>query len=81
MLNFFSWLPDQALAGTKGRAIDHVGFDVRNLPAFLQRLEGKGIKLTEPYRRAPELDNMGTAFITDPWGTLIELTEKLRDLP
>jgi catechol 2,3-dioxygenase-like lactoylglutathione lyase family enzyme len=81
MLNFFSWLPDQALAGTKGRAIDHVGFEVRSLPAFLTRLEAKGIKLTEPYRRVPELDNMGIAVITDPWGTLIELTEKLRDLP
>lgn len=81
MLNFFSWLPDQPLAGTKGRAIDHVGFEVRNLPAFLTRLEAKGIKLTEPYRKVPELDNMGTAVLTDPWGTVIELTEKLRDLP
>jgi catechol 2,3-dioxygenase-like lactoylglutathione lyase family enzyme len=81
MLNFFSWLPDQALVGTKGRAIDHAGFEVRNLEEFSRRLEAKGIRLTEPYRRVAELDNMGVAVLTDPWGTLIELTEKLRELP
>jgi len=80
-LNFFSWLPDQALVPTKGRAIDHAGFEVRNLPAFLQKLQAKGIKLTEPYRRVPELGNIAAASITDPWGVSIELTEGLRDLP
>lgn len=80
-LNFFSWLPDQALVATKGRAIDHAGFEVRNLPTFLKGLEAKGIKLTEPYRKAPELGNIAVASITDPWGTSIELTEGLRDLP
>ncbi len=29
MLNFFSWLPNEKLVGTKGRAIDHVGFEVK----------------------------------------------------
>jgi catechol 2,3-dioxygenase-like lactoylglutathione lyase family enzyme len=80
MLNFFSWLPAQALVGTSGRAIDHIGFEVRNLPKFLQRLEAKGIKLREPYRRAPELGDIGVAALTDPWGTSIELTEGLREL-
>jgi 4-hydroxyphenylpyruvate dioxygenase-like putative hemolysin len=80
MLNFFSWLPAQVLVGTKGRAIDHVGFEVKNLQEFTKGLATKGIKLTEPYRRAPELDNMGIAFMMDPWGTSIELTEGLRNL-
>lgn len=80
MLNFFSWLPDEDLVGTKGRAVDHVGFEVRNLEAFCKRLEAKGIPLTVPYRYVPEL-GLGVAFITDPWGTLIELNEGLRDLP
>jgi catechol 2,3-dioxygenase-like lactoylglutathione lyase family enzyme len=80
MLNFFSWLPAQALVGTTGRAIDHIGFEVRGLPEFLQRLDAKGIKLREPYRRVPELGNVGVAALTDPWGTSIELTEGLRDL-
>jgi catechol 2,3-dioxygenase-like lactoylglutathione lyase family enzyme len=77
MLNFFRWELDEDLAGTKGRAVDHVGFEVKNLEEFCRRLEAKGIRLTVPYQKAPELDNIGTAFITDPWGTLIELTEGL----
>jgi catechol 2,3-dioxygenase-like lactoylglutathione lyase family enzyme len=81
MLNFFSWLPKQDLVGTKGRAIDHVGFEVRGLPEFLQKLQAKGIKLTEPYRKLPDMGNIGSAFVTDPWGTSIELTEGLRALP
>jgi hypothetical protein len=36
--------------------------------------------LAEPYRLAPELGNIGTAVLTDPWGTRIELTEGLRSL-
>ena len=80
MLNFFSWLPQEAQVGTKGRAVDHIGFEVRGLEAFTRRLEAKGIKLTEPYRKAPELGNLGVVVITDPWGTVIELTEGLRDL-
>jgi len=80
MLNFFSWLPAQQVVGTKGRAIDHVGFEVKNLPEFLQKLQAKGIKLTQPYRKVPELENMGVAMVTDPWGTSIELTEGLRSV-
>lgn len=79
MLNFFSWLPTQDLVGTRGRAVDHVGFEVRNLEAFLKELEGKGITIDVPYRKIDAL-NLGIAFITDPYGTYIELTEGLRDI-
>jgi hypothetical protein len=77
MLNYFSWLPDQELVGTAGRAVDHVGFEVRGLLEFTEELEAKGIELTEPYRIDGEF---GIAAITDPWGTVIELTEGLRDV-
>jgi hypothetical protein len=77
MLNFFRWELEDNLVGTKGRAVDHVGFEVKNLEEFCQRLEAKGITLIQPYRKAPELNNIGTAVITDPWGTSIELTEGL----
>jgi catechol 2,3-dioxygenase-like lactoylglutathione lyase family enzyme len=79
MLNFFSWLPAQDVVGTTGRAIDRVGFEVRNLEEFTRKLDAKGIKLREPYRRNPEFGNLGTAAIMDPWGTSIALTEGLRD--
>ena len=64
------------VAGTQGRAIDHIGFEVKNLEAFTKKLESQGIKLASPYRQVPAL-NISIAFITDPWGTYIELTEGL----
>jgi catechol 2,3-dioxygenase-like lactoylglutathione lyase family enzyme len=77
MLNFFRWEMNEPLVGTAGRAVDHVGFDVRNLEEFVRKLEAKGIRLTAPYRKDPALNNIGTASIVDPWGTSIELTEGL----
>jgi len=67
---------DSALAGTKGRALDHIGFEVTNLEAFTQKLEAAGVKFDVPYRKLPAL-GLGLAFLTDPWGTYIELTEGL----
>ena len=64
------------VAGTQGRATDHIGFEVKNLEAFTRKLESQGIKLTSPYRQVPAL-GISIAFITDPWGTYIELTEGL----
>ena len=65
-----------AVAGTQGRAVDHIGFEVKNLEAFIKGLEAQGLKLTSPYRAVPAL-GIAIAFITDPWGTYIELTEGL----
>jgi catechol 2,3-dioxygenase-like lactoylglutathione lyase family enzyme len=78
MLNFFSWLPNENLVGTQGRAVDHVGFEVRNLRGFVAELESKGIVLAAPYRRDEAL-GLAVARIVDPWGTVIELTEGLRN--
>ena len=64
------------LAATQGRAVDHIGFEVKNLEAFTKKLEAQGIKLAVPYRQVPAL-GVAIAFITDPWGTYIELTEGL----
>jgi predicted enzyme related to lactoylglutathione lyase len=64
------------VVGTQGRALDHIGFEVKNLEAFAKALEAKGIKLTVPYRQVPAL-GLSIAFFTDPWGTYIELTEGL----
>jgi hypothetical protein len=77
MLNFFSWLPAEALVGTAGRAVDRVGFEVRDLETFCAELERKGIALTAPYRRDEAL-GLAVATIVDPWGTVVELTEGLR---
>jgi catechol 2,3-dioxygenase-like lactoylglutathione lyase family enzyme len=71
----FTKSPDPVV-GTQGRALDHIGFEVKNLEAFTKKLEGMGIKLERPYTKVPAL-NIAIAFIKDPWGTYIELTEGL----
>src|SRR4051812_33737661 len=67
---------DMAQAPTKGRSLDHIGFEVKDLEATVKRLEAAGIKMD----RAPQAASNGTtriAFLTDPWGTTIELTQGL----
>jgi catechol 2,3-dioxygenase-like lactoylglutathione lyase family enzyme len=71
----FSPSPTPTVA-TQGRALDHIGFEVKNLEAFTKKLEADGIPLTVAYRTVPAL-GIAIAFIKDPWGTNIELTEGL----
>ena len=66
----------EAVAGTQGRSLDHIGFEVKGLEAFCKKLAGMGIKLERPYTQVAAL-NISIAFIRDPWGTYIELTEGL----
>jgi len=61
---------------TQGRALDHIGFEVKNLEAFTKKLEAEGIPLTVSYRKVDAL-GISIAFVKDPWGTNIELTEGL----
>ncbi len=67
------------VVGTTGRSIDHIGFEVKNLEAFTKKLEAQGIKLDRPYTKVPQL-GIAIAFIKDPWGTSIELTEGLASI-
>lgn len=69
---------DTAQERTRGRMLDHIGFEVDNLEAFCKTLEAAGLTFDRPYSRLPS--GFGLAFLTDPWGTYIELTEGLRDL-
>lgn len=71
---------DTAQAGTKGRSLDHIGFEVHDLEAFTKKLQDWGLTLAAPYRQVPSL-GIAIAFVTDPWGTSIELTEGLDKLP
>jgi catechol 2,3-dioxygenase-like lactoylglutathione lyase family enzyme len=66
----------ETLAPTKGRMLDHIGFEVRNLEAFCRKLEANGVKFDRLYRQNPG-DPVATALVIDPWGTSIELTEGL----
>jgi catechol 2,3-dioxygenase-like lactoylglutathione lyase family enzyme len=72
-----TWNPaENPTIPTKGRSLDHIGFEVQDLKAFCKKLEDAGIKLDRPVTSAPNL-GLTIAFITDPWGTRIELTEGL----
>jgi catechol 2,3-dioxygenase-like lactoylglutathione lyase family enzyme len=66
-------------APTRGRALDHIGFEVVDLEAFCKKLKAAGIAFDLPYREQPS--GGGLALLTDPWGTSIELTEGLRRVP
>jgi catechol 2,3-dioxygenase-like lactoylglutathione lyase family enzyme len=80
MLNFFSWMPLAELGGTAGRAVDHIGFEVRNLADFVRELEANGIEITRGPGPHPAIEGLVSAQLQDPWGTVIELTEGLREL-
>jgi len=71
-----NFTPAATVVPTEGRVIDHIGFEVKNLEAFTRQLEAKGIKLALSYRQVPAL-GIAIAFVVDPWGTRIELTEGL----
>jgi catechol 2,3-dioxygenase-like lactoylglutathione lyase family enzyme len=77
-MNFTS--SPEPVVGTEGRALDHIGFEVRNLEEFCRKLEAQGIRLAVTYRKVAAL-NIAIAFINDPWGTYIELTEGLAAIP
>lgn len=68
--------PQDDPAPTKGRVLDHVGFEVENLEAFCKKLEASGVKFDIPYRNVERI-GLAIAFFTDPWGVYIELTEGL----
>jgi hypothetical protein len=61
---------------TKGRALDHIGFEVKNLEGFCKKLSAKAIKFDEPYSKTRH-KSFASAGFTDPWGVSIELTEGL----
>jgi catechol 2,3-dioxygenase-like lactoylglutathione lyase family enzyme len=63
-------------APTKGRAIDHIGFEVKNLEAFVKNLQAAGVTFDGPFREVPTI-GLKIAFMVDPVGTRIELTEGL----
>jgi hypothetical protein len=66
----------EPVVGTRGRALDHIGFEVRTWKRSRRALTAQGIKLDRPYTKVDAL-GIAIAFITDPWGTYIELTEGL----
>jgi catechol 2,3-dioxygenase-like lactoylglutathione lyase family enzyme len=63
-------------AATRGRSLDHIGFEVKGLEEFCKKLAADGVTFETPFRDVPRL-GLKIAFLIDPAGTRIELTEGL----
>ena len=72
----FTDAPD-GVAATRGRAIDHIGFEINGLESFVKDLEARGVVFDVPYRVIEEL-GVAIAFFTDVSGVRVELTEGRR---
>lgn len=57
-------------APTKGRAVDHIGLEVKNLDSY--RAPDHAL----PWESAPA--DLKSGFFTDPWGARVEVTEAAR---
>lgn len=65
---------DAKQAPTRGRVLDHIGFDVKDHAAAVKKLEADGITLDEPPRKSAAGNTV--TYITDPWGTRIEIVQR-----
>jgi predicted enzyme related to lactoylglutathione lyase len=65
---------DTAQAATRHRVLDHIGFDLKDHEAFVKKITAEGVKLDEPVRKSPT--GSVITYITDPWGTRIELIQR-----
>ncbi len=63
--------------GTAGRSLARIGFEVRGAALLAQKLQRLGGKIVTPAGKSPET-GVTTVVVSDPWGTLIELTEGLK---
>jgi catechol 2,3-dioxygenase-like lactoylglutathione lyase family enzyme len=65
---------DAKQAPTRGRVLDHIGFDVKDHAAIVTRLQAEGIRLDEPVRKSAAGNTI--TYITDPWGTRVEIVQR-----
>src|ERR1019366_9782511 len=64
------------VVGTKGRAFDRIGLEVKGVEDKCKSFEASGLKLDGAYRKATAM-NLAVCVLTDPWGTYIEISEGL----
>jgi catechol 2,3-dioxygenase-like lactoylglutathione lyase family enzyme len=63
---------------SRGNAIDHIGFEVDDMDAFAAHMAEMGVEFDGAPRTIGQF-GLTIAFITDPAGTYIEITEGLGD--
>ena len=77
----FYWFEREPQAGSVGSGVDHIGFSFRDLATRMAGWQAAGLDIEnsdEPIRDIPGLFKL--AFLTDPWGTRIEVVEDLEYL-
>ena len=65
---------DAKQAPTRGRILDHIGFDAQDTAAVVKKLHAEGITLDEPIRKSAAGNTI--TYITDPWGTRVEIVQR-----
>jgi len=65
---------DTKQAPTRGRVLDHFGFDVKDHAAFVKRLEAQGITLDSPVQKIANGNTI--TYVTDPWGARVEIVQR-----
>jgi catechol 2,3-dioxygenase-like lactoylglutathione lyase family enzyme len=61
---------DTPTVPTKGRALDNIGFEIKDLQGFCKKETELGVKFDSPCTAK-------RVWLTDPWGTSIELTNDM----
>lgn len=70
-------LTKESLAPTKGRSVDHIGFEVKDIDKFVAQLRTAGLKTDGEIRSSSNASGLRLVYLTDPWGTEIEITQGL----
>ena len=68
--------PEGQRPSNQGRALDSIGFEVKNLEEFCNKLGAAGVRFSEPYSKT-RYGGLAHAAFTDAWGVRVQLTEGL----
>jgi len=71
----------ETVAGIRGRALDHIGFDVASVDAITKKLQDGGVTV-QPFNLGRGGGGGGNpiTFVADPWGVSIELNQGVRNM-
>jgi len=70
-------LASDTVVGTDGRSLARIGFEVRGAALLARKIQSLGGTIVSPAARNAET-GATTVVVSDPWGTIIELTEGLK---
>jgi methylmalonyl-CoA/ethylmalonyl-CoA epimerase len=69
---FIFFEKEAGFPGSRGSAVDHIGFSVPDIEAKIKELEEAGVKIVSGVQAVATFK---IAFVEDPWGTYIEVIE------